>query len=306
MKSGDEIVVSVKSCGINFADILICAGKYQVKVNPPFVAGVDFSGDVISVGSNVKTVAEGDRIVAMSNDGGGFGTRCKIDHRNVWKIPDSMDYKTASSFLISYATGLLALSRKACLKAGETVLVTAAAGGTGLAAVDIAANVFGAKVIGACGGEEKCELVKQKGAQYTIDYKKENIRDRIKEITEGKGINVVFDPVGGDLFIDCLKSLSYEGRILTIGYATGKIPQIPANLVLLKSASVIGAWFGEYKQQNKEVFNETINDVIRLYAEGKINPHIGQIFPLSQINEAFGYVLSRKSTGKVIVTMGQS
>lgn len=299
----NEVLISVKTAGVNFADILMCQGKYQVKSKVPFIPGTEIAGVIVAVGEDVKTLSKGDRVMAGSSMGAAFATLCLCEQEHVWRIPDKMSFKEAVALLVCYGTSMLSVARKAKVKPGETVLVTAAAGATGLAAVDIAANMFNAKVIAACGSDEKCLFTKSKGAMYTINYTKENVRKKLREITLGEGVNVVIDHVGGDLFLDCLKSLSDEGRMVTIGYTSGKIPQIPANLVLLKSATITGAVYGDYKFKDINVFRGQVDDSLEGYKQGRLHPQVGESFSLSQINEAFAYVMTRKSAGKVIIDM---
>ncbi|XP_071133615.1 quinone oxidoreductase-like protein 2 isoform X1 [Mytilus edulis] len=299
----DEVLLSVKYCGINFADILVCQGKYQSSIPVPFTPGTEVTGIIQEVGKNVKTLKKGDKVVSLIMTGG-FSTHCIAPEIFTWKLPSSVDLRAGAGLVVNYGTAYLALTRKANLQQGESVLVTAAAGGTGLAAVEIASKVFKSKhVIAACGGPEKGIIAKSKGATDVIDYKQEKLRNRIKDITGGDGVDVVFDPVGGDMFLDCVKSMAREGRILTIGYASGKIPSIPANLLLLKSGSAMGLFWGEYRIMNTPVFLKSIEDVLEQTRLGNITPHIGKEFPLNKINEAFQYVMGRGSTGKVVISM---
>ncbi|XP_078001315.1 quinone oxidoreductase-like protein 2 homolog isoform X2 [Glandiceps talaboti] len=298
----DYVRIAVHSCGVNFSDILISQGKYQVKIPPPFVPGSEISGEITEVGKDVKKFQKGDRVLGTCQLNG-FSEETIARPQSLWQMPPSLSYPEAASLPISYGTAMLALTRRANIQKGETVLVTAAAGGVGLATVDIAKNVFNATVIGAAGGPEKCALVKRKGADHVIDYNKENVRNRIREITDGKGVNIVCDQVGGDLFIDCLKSLAWEGRIVVIGFAAGTIPKIPANLLLLKNASAVGVWWGEHLTKDPGLLKKSVNDTLDQLSDGKLSPHISKTYPLEKINEAFDFVLSRKSTGKVVVNI---
>ncbi|CAG2193619.1 Quinone oxidoreductase-like protein 2,Quinone oxidoreductase-like protein 2 homolog [Mytilus edulis] len=321
----DEVLLSVKYCGINFADILVCQGKYQSSIPVPFTPGTEVTGIIQEVGKNVKTLKKGDKVVSLIMTGG-FSTHCIAPEIFTWKLPSSVDLRAGAGLVVNYGTAYLALTRKANLQQGESVLVTAAAGGTGLAAVEIASKVFKSKscsgnstdedvdtyssyILTKSGdmlpvsGPEKGKGQRSKGATDVIDYKQEKLRNRIKDITGGDGVDVVFDPVGGDMFLDCVKSMAREGRILTIGYASGKIPSIPANLLLLKSGSAMGLFWGEYRIMNTPVFLKSIEDVLEQTRLGNITPHIGKEFPLNKINEAFQYVMGRGSTGKVVISM---
>ncbi|KAK6176700.1 hypothetical protein SNE40_014950 [Patella caerulea] len=300
-----QVLVAVESAGINFSDILTCKGLYQIKPPLPFIAGQEISGYVEDVGEGVQNVKKGDKVFGLAFTNGGFAEYCVTNSVGLVKLPSNLSSVQASSTIVSYGTAMMALGRRAQLQKGETVLITAAAGATGLAAVDIASHVFGAKVIGLCGGVEKCNLVKARGATHVIDYNVEDVRARVKELTKGRGVNVVMDQVGGDLFIQCLKSIAEEGRILTVGYASGKIPNIPANLLLLKSCTVMGLFWGNYSKTKPDIFQQSIVDVLTAINKGQLNPHVGATFPLSEINEAFKYVEARKSTGKVALTMKQ-
>lgn len=298
-----EIRVGIHHAGINFADILVCQGKYQNKPALPFTPGNEIAGEVLEVGEGVNHLKVGDRVFAMCPDNGGFAQEVVTPAQIVGKLPPTVSYEKAASFLCNYGTAWLGLTRQANIKPGQTVLVTAAAGGVGLAAVDLAKNVFGCTVIGACGGPEKCELVKQRGAIECIDYNKESIRERMKEITDGNGADIIFEVCGGKIFDESLRSIAIEGTMLVIGFASGPIPKIPANYLLLKSCKVVGVFWGSYSFRNPPVFLNSMETVAGYLGEGKINPHVSKIFPLSQINESFQYVLDRKSTGKVVISM---
>ncbi|XP_060081889.1 quinone oxidoreductase-like protein 2 homolog isoform X2 [Ylistrum balloti] len=296
----NEVSVAIKACGINYADLLQCKGLYQEVNQPPFVPGMEISGEVMAVGSNVKTLKTSDRVFALLKSGG-FSNHCIIPEMVLRKVPESISYEVAAGSVVNYATSRLALE-KANLKMGETLFVTGAGGSTGLSAVDIGAQL-GAKVIGSCGSLKKADVIRSKGASHIIDYNTEDVRSRLKELTDGKGPNVVFDTVGGDLFLTCLKSLAHEGRILTIGYTSGKIPSIPANLLLVKSCSVTGVYWGDYSRKNYPVFSKSIDDCVEAIAAGHNSPHIGDILPLSEINNAFKMIFKRQNIGKVVVKM---
>lgn len=294
-----EVLISTHAIGINFADILMCKGQYQTKLEPPFVPGMELAGKVVEVGADVKTFKAGDRVVAISL--GAFAEMCVVDSKGVFLVPENLGLTEAAGTIVSYGTAMMGLTRNARLKKREKVLVTAAAGATGLATFDIAKNMFDCEVIGVCGGQDKSQFLKRKGVDHIIDYRTEKIRDRVKEITEGKGVNVAIDQVGGETLLDCVKSLGFEGRALTVGYASGDIPKIPANLLLLKSSSLGGVFWGNYATSNPAAWIESIMQVTQGVAEGKIKPFIGKAFPLDQINEAFEHILSRKNVGKTVI-----
>ncbi|XP_002730531.1 quinone oxidoreductase-like protein 2 [Saccoglossus kowalevskii] len=235
----------------------------------------------------------------------GFSEEVVLSPQTLWHIPGNVSFQQAAALPVSFGTAMLALTDRARIQPGETVLVTAAAGALGLAAVDIAKNVYNAKVIGAAGGPEKCVLLKRKGADHVIDYTKESIRDKVKEFTGGDGVNIAFDIIGGDSFTECLKSLSWGGRILVLGFAGGDIPKIPANLLLLKNASAIGVYFGEHLHHNPGAMRKSVTDVLDHFADGTITPTISAIFPLKEINDALENISSRKSVGKIVLNVLQ-
>ncbi|KAK7102136.1 quinone oxidoreductase-like protein 2 homolog [Littorina saxatilis] len=298
-----KVLIATHATGINFADILTAQGKYQERPKTPFIPGAELSGKVEGVGEGVEGWKKGDRVVALPVERAGFAEYCLVDPLMMFPAPDALSLVEAGAILISYATAMMALSRTAQLKEGETILVTAAAGATGLAAVDIAVNIFKAQVIGVCGGEEKCALLRRRGVAHTIDYRTEKIRDRVKEITSGQGVNVVMDQVGGDLFNDCLKSIAFEGRLITVGYASGAIPKVSINQLLLKSCSIRGVFWGSYGMRHPQAFMQSIHDILNAFNEGKLHPHVGKEFPLEKVNEAFDYIMDRQSTGKIVLKM---
>ncbi|XP_005092255.1 quinone oxidoreductase-like protein 2 homolog [Aplysia californica] len=299
-----EVLLSVHGNGINFADILSSKGQYQMKVEPPFVPGSEIAGKVVEVGSGVNNVKKGDRVFCiLGTSVGGASEYCVADCQGLIPVPDNLSLVEAAATIVNYGTAMMALNRKAKLKKRERVLVTAAAGATGLAITDIAKNMFDCEVIAVCGGQDKCNFLLEHGAAKAIDYTKESIRDKVKEYTGGQGVNVVMDQVGGDTLLECIKSMGFEGRAVTIGYASGKIPSIPANILLLKSASLIGVFWGSYSMANPVAFYESITQVLQGVGENKLRPYVGQTFPLDQVNEAYQYILDRKSMGKVVIKM---
>jgi NADPH2:quinone reductase len=300
----NQVRVLVKHAALNFSDVLKVQGKYQEKASLPYVPGSEITGEIIEIGPRVSQLRTGDHVICLLTvSDGGFAQESVALENQCFKIESNATMSPAegASLIISYGTAQLALSRRANIKSSDTVLVTAAAGALGLAAVDLAANVYGANVIGACGGKEKCELVQKYGAKATIDYTNENLRDRLKEITKGKGVDIIVDVVGGKVLEDSLKNIAYEGRVLTLGYTSGDIPKIPANILLVKNFSVHGVYWGSYSKVNPAVFKDSVDTVIKLWLQGKIKPHVGKIFPLEQVNEAIASLQQRQSTGKVIL-----
>ncbi|XP_033105539.1 quinone oxidoreductase-like protein 2 homolog isoform X2 [Anneissia japonica] len=297
-----QVRIAVHSCGINFSDVLLAAGLYQEKPPLPFIPGSEVSGEVLEVGNGVSKFSKGDRVLGLLNLQG-FSQECVADQMSLWKMPDSMSFEMAAALPISYGTAWLALTRRSNTKPGETVLVTAAAGAVGLATIDLATNVIGAKAVGAAGGPEKCSLVTKRGALCSVDYKIENIREKVKEATGGKGVDVVFESVGGDVFKESLRCLSWGGRLVVIGFAGGDIPKVPANILLVKNISAVGLYWGSYRLKDFQTWKSSIEDVMRFFEAGKIEPHVCKTFRLEEVNEAFRYIQQRKSTGKVVLNM---
>ncbi|XP_067025800.1 quinone oxidoreductase-like protein 2 homolog [Acropora muricata] len=295
-----QVRIAIHSCGINFADILMCLGKYQEKPPLPFIPGSEIAGEVTETGQEVKGLSKGDRVFGFTPLGG-FAEECIADQSGLWKIPSSLKFQQAAALAVLYGTAYVGLVNKANTQPGQTVLVTAAAGALGLATVDLAANALGAKVIGAA-SKEKLDVIREMGASATIDYKNENIREKVKEITAGKGANVIMESVGGEVFKECLRSIAWGGVILPVGFMSGEIPQIPANVLLVKNVSAAGLFWGSHKKYNPKLLKESVDKPLELIEQGKLKgPHISGEFQLNQANEAFQFVMQRKSTGKVLI-----
>ncbi len=299
--TGGEVRIRVRACGINFADTLIVQGLYQVKPPFPFSAGLEVAGEVMEVGAGVTHVQPGQRVMSIAN-WGGMAEEINLPAMLTMPIPDSMSYEQAAAFPVAYGTSHIALDHRGHLQPGETLLVLGAAGGVGLTAVEIGKRM-GATVIACASTPEKLELTRQYGADHTINYSTENLRERIKAITGGKGINVAYDPVGGDLFEPAVRSLAWEGRMLVIGFASGTIPQLPVNLTLVKNSSVVGVFWGAYSINNPKVLMDSLTTLMDWMAKGELKPHISHTFPLERGGEALRMLMERRSTGKVVVTM---
>nr|A6QQF5.2 RecName: Full=Quinone oxidoreductase-like protein 2 [Bos taurus] len=297
-----EVRVNVHFCGINFADILACQGQYQERHQLPFTPGMEFSGMVLETGTDVSTVKEGDRVIGLPGFSG-MAEECITDHKNLWQIPEKVSLREAAALPVSYGTAIFALEHRACTQPGETVLVTAAAGATGLAVIDVATNILQAKVIAAAGSDEKCQLAMQSGAQSSVNYSRGSLKEAVGKLVGSGGVNVVIDMVGGDIFLEALRSLAYEGRIVVVGFAGGTIASVPANLLLLKNVSAMGLYWGRYRQQNFPVFSRSLSSALQYCQEGRIQPHIGEVFELEEVNDAFLHVTQRKSTGKVLLSL---
>jgi NADPH2:quinone reductase len=294
-----EVVIRARAAGVNFADTLLIQGKYQEKPPFPFAPGLEVAGEVAAVGAGVTHVAPGQRVLAPV-DHGGFAELVKARGTDSFAIPDSMDYVTAAGFPITYGTAHGALVWRAGLKAGETLVVHGAAGGVGLATVEVG-KALGARVVGTAGGADKTAIAAAHGADATIDYKAEDLRQRLKEVTGGRGADVYFDPVGGEVFEASLRAIAWEGRIVVIGFAGGGVPQIPANILLVKNCSAVGFYWGSYRRHAPERLAAQFADLFRWFEAGLLRPHVSHRLPLARAAEAFDLLQQRKATGKVVV-----
>ena len=298
----DGVRIAVHAAGVNFADSLLVAGKYQEKQTPPFTPGFEVAGEVLEVAAGVATCKAGDRVMALV-DAGGFAEQVVARASDVYVIPDSMDFITAASFPVAYGTSHHGLVAKARLQPGETLLVHGAAGGVGLTAVEIGA-ALGATVIATAGGADKLAVAAAHGATYGIDYRSEDVRERVKALTGGRGVDVVYDPVGGDIFDASLRCTAPDGRMLVIGFASGAVPQIPANILLVKNITVIGYYWGAYRRLDPLGLRASYEALLRWFDDGKLKPHVSETRPLEQAVEAIGLLRSRSVTGKVVLTFG--
>ena len=294
--------IAVKAAGLNFADTLLATGKYQEKPPLPFTPGLECAGTVLETGAEVTTVKPGDRVMASFENGGAFAEEAVAEETNVLPLPDGMAFEEAAGFPVVYGTSHLGLRHRAHLKKGETLLVLGAAGGVGLTAVEIG-HIVGARVIAAAGGPEKCALAKSHGADEVIDYTREDLRERLKAFTGGRGVDVVYDPVGGDSFDAALRSLAWEGRLVVVGFAAGRIPSAPANLLLVKNCTVMGVYWGPYRKRDPETLRRAFAELLDWAGCGLIKPHVSLRFPLARAKDAFDALLARKSTGKIVLTM---
>ena len=295
-----EVRVAIRAASLNFPDLLIVQNKYQMKPPLPFVPGSEYAGVVDAVGEGVTHLKVGNAVAAFGGTGG-FGTHAVVNAALAMPLPIGFAFDDASAFVLTYATTHHALLDRAGLKAGETVLILGAAGGVGTAAIQIAKAV-GARVIAAASSDAKCELCKQLGADATINYTAQNIRDEIKTLTEGKGPDVVYDPVGGDLAEPVFRSIAWRGRYLVVGFAQGGIPALPWNLALLKGASIVGVFWGEFARREPKVNMQALAELGRWYAEGKVKPVIDQRLPMRELRRAFEIMASRQVRGKLVMT----
>ena len=295
----NEVLLQVHAAGVNFPDTLIIEGKYQFKPPFPFSPGGEAAGVVGAVGEKVSHVKPGDRVMALTG-WGSFAEEVAVPGYNVMPIPDGMDFASAAAFGMTYGTSMHALKQRANLQPGETLLVLGASGGVGLAAVEIG-KAMGAKVIAAASSDAKLEVAKAAGADVLINYSEGSLRDKLKEITGGQGVDVIYDPVGGDLFEEAFRSIAWNGRMLVVGFASGTIPSLPANLTLLKGASLVGVFWGSFAQRQPQDNAANFQQLFSWFAEGKIKPLVSQTFPLEKAADAINHLGQRKAVGKVVV-----
>ncbi|HMA88719.1 MAG TPA: NADPH:quinone oxidoreductase family protein [Burkholderiales bacterium] len=295
-----EVVVAVKAASVNFPDVLVIQNKYQVKATPPFTPGSEFAGVVKEVGAGVTQVRPGDRVLGAGSSGG-FAEECLVPAgARLVPVPAGMDYPTAASFLLTYGTSHHALCNRADAKPGETLLVLGAAGGVGLAAVEIG-KILGLRVIAAASSREKLAVCRDHGADETIDYSSEDLRERIKVLTGGKGVDLIYDPVGGTYTEAALRSSAWRARLLVVGFAAGEIPKIPLNLPLLMERSVVGVYWGEWSKRAPQEFAAAVKQLGAWFAERKLRPHISARYPLAEAARALRDMAERRVMGKVVL-----
>jgi NADPH:quinone reductase len=296
-----EVVVSVRAASLNFPDVLIIENKYQFKPPLPFSPGSELAGIVKEVGEGVEQIRRGDRVMAFTTYGA-FAEEVKLEAARVLPIPDRMEFATASALLLTYGTMDHALRDRGALRSGETVLVLGASGGIGIASIEIA-KALGARVIACASSDDKLAACREHGADETINYAKDDLRDRIKTLRNGLGVDVVVDPVGGPYTEPALRSLAWRGRLLVVGFAAGAIPKIPLNLTLLKGCSIVGVFWGEFLRREPKAFADSVRQLGQWFAEEKIRPHISATFPLERAADALKLMADRKVVGKLVLTM---
>ena len=294
-----EVLVEIKAASLNFPDLLIVQNKYQMKPALPFIPGSEFSGLVQAVGEGVRHLQAGQRVACLSGTGG-FGTHSVVPARICVPLPDSFALVDAAAFIMTYATSHHALVDRAQLQAGETLLVLGAAGGVGTAAIQVA-KAMGARVIAAASTDDKCALCKTLGADDTINYSTENLRETLKSMTAGKGPDVVYDPVGGDFAEPAFRSIAWRGRYLVVGFAAGPIPSLPLNLALLKGASIVGVFWGDYARREPQANAAMMAELAQWYAAGKIKPVIDSTMPMAELKAAYVHMGSRGVKGKLVM-----
>jgi len=296
-----EAVVSVKAASVNFPDVLIIQNKYQFKPPLPFSPGSELAGVVKEVGAGVSSVRPGDRVMAFTTYGA-FAEEVKTEAARLLPIPDGMDFKHAAAFVLAYGTSDHALRDRGALRAGETLLVLGAAGGVGLAAIEIG-KALGARVIACASSDEKLAVCREHGADATINYAAEDLRERIKSLTEGRGVDVIYDPVGGAYSEPAFRSIAWRGRLLVVGFAAGEIPKLPLNLALLKGASVVGVFWGDFARREPKAFAGSIAQLGLWFREGKLRPHVSKIYPLEKAADALRLMAARQVKGKVVLAV---
>jgi NADPH2:quinone reductase len=294
----DEVVIDVKAAGINFPDILIIAGKYQDKIPPPFIPGNEASGIVSAVGSKVSRFKIGDKVIVAPR-GGAFAEKCKVHQNAAMPMPDELNFEQAAGYAVTWGTSYHALKQCAELQPGETLLVLGAAGGVGITAVQIG-KAMGARVIAAASSDEKLEFARAAGADDVVNYSDQALKETVKKLTSS-GVDVVYDPVGGEQSQQALRALAWHGRHLIVGFASGDIPQLPANIALLKEASIIGVWWGTWAAKNPGLQIQNMSELAALVSSGVLKPDVTETFPLDEFEKAFQTISERRALGKVIL-----
>ena len=298
-----QLLVKVHAAGINFPDILVFAGKYQVQFDPPFIPGYEASGVVADVGKGVTRFSPGDRVIVIPMPGGGaFAEQIVVDENQAYALPEALSFEQGAGFPITCCTGYHALKDCAALQSGETVLVLGAAGGVGTAAVEIAKGM-GARVIAAASTDAKLEFARSVGADEGINYSRQSLRESVRELTGGRGVDVVYDPVGGELAEQALRATAWHGRHLIIGFASGEIPRLPANLALLKEASIVGVFWGQWAALNPKAHLQNMREMVEMLASGKLTSRITETYDLADYVRAYDDVANRRIRGKTVFRM---
>lgn len=295
--SKGHVVVDIKACGVNFPDGLLVQGLYQMKPDFPFIPGNEVAGLISEVGEGVRHLKVGMRVIALCMLGG-YAEKVACPASHVLPIPDAIPDEEAAALVTAHATAHHALKQRAQIKPGETLLVTGAAGGTGLAAVQIGKQM-GAKVIAVCSTQEKLDVAKANGADILINYTETDLKTAIKEVTDGKGVDVVYECVGGDAFHACSRSMAWNGRLLVVGFASGTIPEFPVNLSLVKGYSVVGVFWGSFTQHQPKEFAVNMQELLNWYVQGKVKVIVDQVLPLKDAKDALNKVMGREVKGKM-------
>ncbi|MEH6473620.1 MAG: NADPH:quinone oxidoreductase family protein [Halopseudomonas sp.] len=299
--STNSAKIRITACGVNFPDALLVQGLYQAKPPLPFIPGCEFAGVVDAVGDQVTHLKPGDRVLASSLQLGGFAEKAVIDSSQLFLLPDDISDQQAAALPCAFGTAHHALKQRAQLQSGETLLVLGASGATGLAAVQIG-KAMGATVIAACSSDEKLKLAKSHGADHLINYNNQNLAKSVKELTDRKGADVIFDPIGGDAFDSCTHCIAWNGRLLVIGFASGRIPTLEANLALVKGFSVVGVFWGAFTQHQPSTYQANMDELFGWLQSGDVTPYIDDLLPLSQAPQAMQQIINRTVKGKLILT----
>jgi NADPH2:quinone reductase len=292
--------VRVEAAGVNFPDTLMVQGKYQVRPDLPFVPGAELAGVVDAVGEGATDLKPGMKVIGMVGLGA-FAEAANVRTSRLLRRPESMNAVTAAGFSMTYGTSMHALKQRAQLKPGETLLVLGASGGVGLAAVELG-KAMGATVIAAASSQEKLKIAAEAGADHLVDYLKESLKDRVKEITGGKGADVAYDPVGGDFLEEAVRASAWEGRVLVVGFASGTIPRVPANLLLLKGCALIGVFFGTFRDKDPQANRRNFDEMFEWYEQGRLKPLVSRTMDISEVVSAFNVLVSREAIGKIVLT----
>ena len=295
----NSVRIEVFAAGVNFPDVLIIQGKYQYKPNFPFSPGSEVAGIVIETGENVRDVKVGDRVMSVTGHGA-FAEQICIESSKVTILPESMDYVTAAGVSLTYGTSAYALFQRALIKKNDLVLIHGATGGVGLAAIEISKAV-GAKVIATASTGEKLKVAKEYGADYCINYTNCEFKEKVKEITNKKGADIIYDPVGGEVFEKSLRCIAWDGRLLVIGFASGKIANAPTNLPLLKNCSIVGVFWGAWRERNPLGHNQNMEIILKWWKEKKINPLVSKTFSLEDTKDALYALMNREIIGKAVI-----
>ena len=296
----NDILIKVKAAGLNFPDVLVIQGKYQFQPDLPFVPGGECAGEVEAVGPAVTRYKVGDKVIAAMGTGA-FCEKIAVHELAAFPMPEVLSFEQAAGVSITYFTSYHALKQRADIQPGETLLVLGAAGGVGTTAIELG-KLMGAKVIAAASSDEKLELCKQLGADEVINYSTTSLKDAVKELTGGTGVDDVYDPVGGDYSEPAIRSMGWNGRYLVIGFASGPIPKIPLNLTLLKGCAIVGVFWGRFTAEEPEVSQQNVKELWAHFDSGKLNPVVTDVFPLEQYEDAYNCMIERRARGKVILT----
>ncbi len=294
-----SVRIDVEAAGVNFPDVLIIQGKYQYKPEFPFSPGSEVAGVVTEIGKNVTDIKVGDRVMSVTGHGA-FAEQICVEANKVTLIPENMDFITAAGMSLTYGTSSYALFQRALIKKNEFVLIHGATGGVGLSALEIS-KAMGAKVIATASTDEKLSIAKEYGADYCINYSKDEFKEKVKEITNKKGADIIYDPVGGNVFEQSLRCIAWDGRLLVIGFASGTIANAPTNLPLLKNCSIVGVFWGAWRERHPEGHNENMKTILKWWDEKKIKPHTSKVFNLEDTKDALYALMNREIVGKAII-----